>query len=418
MRTYHHTIHFLRTYGIKHAFMYRAFIMIFFWSIFDGILTYILPLLISEHGFSKSDMGMILGSSSFAGAVFDIVVSKYLKTPHYRKLYASVFILSFSFLGILYFASTVWIFLLAMAVWGIYWDLFHFANFDFISRTTPEKEHSSSFGIQGIFHSLGILIAPIIAGLLIETTIDSKPFIVSGWMLFLSIIVYIGLWIQSKKSEEIAAKPVQRSTDWKHEYKIWLMITKQLAPVLVLTFLIYITDAFFWTIGPLIAEHGEFGKFGGFLLAAYSFPSLIIGWFVGTISNRFGKKRTAVYSFLIGSCVLSLFMFVKEPISMIVLVSIASSCIGLSFPALNGAYADYIFETQIYEKEIQGIVDFFYNIGWMIGPMLAGILAQIFGNAESFSILAIFCAGVSIILVLKMPRKIRLKVPAPRGCGI
>ena len=99
--------------------------MIFFWSIFDGILSYILPLLISEHGFSKAQMGIVLGSSSFAGAVFDILVSKYLKTPHYRTLYASVFLLSASLLGILYFGSTLWIFFLAMALWGIYWDIFH-----------------------------------------------------------------------------------------------------------------------------------------------------------------------------------------------------------------------------------------------------------------------------------------------------
>jgi len=45
MRTYHHTIHILRSYGIKHSLMYRAFSMIFFWSIFDGIHMYILPLL-------------------------------------------------------------------------------------------------------------------------------------------------------------------------------------------------------------------------------------------------------------------------------------------------------------------------------------------------------------------------------------
>jgi len=172
----------------------------------------------------------------------------------------------------------------------------------------------------------------------------------------------------------------------------------------------YITDAFFWTIGPLIAENGTFGRFGGLLMAAYSFPSLVIGWFVGSIAVRFGKKRTALYSFFLGSCFLSLFAFLTNPMDIILLVSLSSMCIGLSYPALNGAYADYISETQNYEKEIQSIIDLFYNIGWMLGPMIAGILAQVFGNSQSFSILGIFCVSICLLLIFKMPKSIRLEV--------
>ena len=170
----------------------------------------------------------------------------------------------------------------------------------------------------------------------------------------------------------------------------------------MLTFLIYITEAFIWTIGPLIAESGQFGKFGGLLLVAYSFPTLIIGWFVGKIANRFGKKRTALYSFLIGSFVFSFFMFAQSPTQMIIVVGFASTFIGMSFPALSGAYADYITETQSYEKEIQGVIDVFYNIGWILGPMLAGLLAQAFGNAQSFSILGVISVIMCFILILKM----------------
>ena len=351
-----------------------------------------------------------MGSSSFAGAVFDMLASKYLKSPHFRKLYASVFLLSISFLLLLYFASTIWIFMIAMALWGIYWDIYHFANFDFVSRAVPKKENTSAFGILGIFHSLGILIAPVIAGLVIETTVGAKPFLISGIMLFLSLVVFVGLYLQSIKNREIKNLPIPKMRSWNFEYRIWRIIGKQLMTVLLLTFLIYITDSFFWTIGPLIAENGEFGKFGGFLMMAYSFPMLIIGWFVGKISGRFGKKRTALYAFLIGSCVLSFFTFAQNPIHMILIVGLSSSFIGLSYPSLNGAYADYISETQSYEKEIQGSIDIFYNLGWMLGPMLAGLLAQVFGNSQSFSILGVFSVLTCVILIFKMPKKINLVV--------
>lgn len=390
--------------------MYRAFSMIFFWSIFDGILMYVLPILISAHGFSKSEMGLIIGSSSLAGALFDVLASKYIKIPHYRNLYGSVFLLSASFIGILYFASTAWIFLLAMAMWGMYWDLFHFANFDLVSRIVPEKEHSSVFGIIGIFQSLGVLIAPVLAGLLIETTVGDKPFMVAAVMLLISFVVFITLCIQSLKKDELHVVSSSKHVNWFQEFRLWNIIGKQLAPVLILTFLIYIIDAFFWTIGPLIAESGEFGMFGGMLLVAYSFPALVIGWYVGKITTHFGKKKTALYSFFLGSIILSFVMFISQPSHMILLVLISSTCLGFALPALNGAYADYISETQQYEKEIQGIIDLFYNIGWMVGPICAGFLADAFGNAESISAVSLFCVGVSIILLFKMPKKIHIVV--------
>ena len=400
----------MQRYGKNHTLRYRVFLMIFFWSIFDGILTYMLPILIVDRGFSQGEMGMILGSSSLVGAVFDIIASKYIRAPHFLRLYLSVLILSVSFLGILYVASTMWVFLLALGLWGIYWDLYHFANFDFISRTIPTGEHTSAFGILGVFQALGVLLAPIITGFLIAETISSDPFIFSGAMLVISSIIFVSVYIGSHREK---ARMVNHNTmprTWKIEFKIWRVLTKQLAAVLTLTVLIYLTDALFWTIGPLIAENGTFGTYGGLLITAYTLPVLAVGWFVGSISHILGKKRTAVVSFLIGSLILSFFMLAQTPFQMIAIVGAASLFIGISFPALNGAYVDYIAETQEYEQEIQGIIDMFYNVGWMVGPVLVGVLAQVFGNAESFSILGAISALICIFLLFVMPKKIRLTI--------
>lgn len=408
MRTYYHTLHHLRAYGRSHALMYRVFVMIFFWAIFDGIVTYILPLLITSRGFSPFEMGIILGSSSFAGALFDIVASKYLTNPQYRRLFAVVFMLSGIFLALLYAASTLIVFLVAMALWGIYWDVYHFATADFISRTLPEIEHSSGFGIQGVFQSLGVIVAPILVGLTIETTITSTPFVIAGVMLLMSVVVYLFVLGSAKKSHHSASIASVHTTTLSGEARIWLMLGKTLAPVLVLTFLIYIIDAIFWTIGPLIAEHGEFGAYGGFFMAAYSFPTLIVGWFVGSVTQLFGKKKTALYALLAGCAILSSLTFVQNPYIMIAVVAGASVFIGMAFPALNGAYADYISETQVFEKEIQAIVDIFYNFGWMLGPMVGGFLAEMWGTRESISMVGAGGVTLCIFMLFVMPKKIRI----------
>ena len=71
--------------------LYAGGLMIFFWALFDGIVSYISPLLITHGGYSKTALGFLLGSSSVAGALFDYLLSRYLKNPHYRGVYLMMF---------------------------------------------------------------------------------------------------------------------------------------------------------------------------------------------------------------------------------------------------------------------------------------------------------------------------------------
>ena len=76
--------------------------MVLFSTLFDGISSYLIPVLIVEQGFTNTFMGFILGSSSLFGATFDFFLSRYLKNPHYRRIYLLMFGISFIFLFILY----------------------------------------------------------------------------------------------------------------------------------------------------------------------------------------------------------------------------------------------------------------------------------------------------------------------------
>ncbi len=381
--------------------------MIFFWSLFDALLTFIMPLVILQDGFSKTEMGFIIGSSSIVGAAFDLVLSRFLTNPHYRRLYLLVFLLSFVFIFVLYGAKLFWLYIAAMAVWGIYWDLYHFANLDLVSRTVPKAEGSAAFGLLAIFHSLGNLVAPLIAGFVIGAVITATPFVLSGVILAISFLFFIRLFMIKQKKLSEDQRP---RTNWLQELMLWRHIGSQLMPILILIFLVFVTDAFFWTLMPLIGESGAYGLYGGLLLAAYTLPIIITGWFIGPLTKKFGKKRTALYSFLIGSLIISSLSFIHSPALFIIVVFIASTFLALTLPAVNGANTDYIIETSQREKEIQGLADFFYNLGWVIGPIAAGILADMVGNAQSFTLLGIVCAIITLVLIKTTPKEIHIRL--------
>lgn len=384
-------------------------ILLFFWALFDGSVAYITPLKITQSGYSETFMGFIIGSSSIFGAIFDFILSKYLTNIHFRRVFFIMIILCLLF-PLLLSQNSLIFYLLAMAVWGIYYDLSNFGTFDFVGRKVLPEEHSKKFGFIDVFRSLGYILAPVIISLTIIKLISWQPFAAMFVFIGFAFIFLILLARFSRKeSQEFIHTKTYKNISLLKEMRLWKNVGIILLPVLLLTFFYNIFDSFFWTIGPILAEgYKELHPFNGLFLTFYSLPPLFVGWFVGNISQRYGKKRSAIIAFAIGSFLLTFFPLFHNPF--IILISIF--CVGIftsfCFPAVDGAYADYISETALVEKEIEALVDFFTNLGYIIGPMIAGYIADTFGNAQAFSLLGIACCSVSLILLILTPRHIRI----------
>lgn len=388
-----------------------AALMLFFYALFDGLLAYILPIKITSLGFTKSQMGLIIASSNVFGAIFDFVLARFITNTNYRRLYLIAYGLCFIYPLVLWPSSGLPLFMIAMAVWGLYGDLNLYATFDFVSRRSRSDEHCKTFGILGVFRSLGYLIAPIIAGLVVVNAIDIFPFSLSVSFIFITFIFYLLLidFSPKKDSPNFDPHPHYRHYNFIREFSILGKIARILFPVLVFNITIFVYDAVFWTIGPIFSQaFPHFKDFGGFFMTAYTLPVLIVYWWVNPIVKKFGKKRTAYISFLLGSLFLIPICFIKEPLIIITLVFISSFLGSVAWPAIDGAYADYITESSHYEKEIESLTDFTCNIGYIIGPIFAGVMADLVGNQNVFAILAIFDIFMVLVLLLITPKHIKV----------
>jgi MFS family permease len=183
------------------------------------------------------------------------------------------------------------------------------------------------------------------------------------------------------------------------EFKLWRKLSHTLRPVLIVTLFLNIYAAFFWTVGPLLASTlTTLGAFDGVFMAAHLLPALIGGWFIGSITTRFGQKRTAIVAIGCGSLVLTGILFTTTDLLLIAVTLTSSFFVSLALPAINGAFADYIAEARAISTEIETVEDSFTNMGYIIGPITAGILSDIFGYKAAFAVLGVL--GVIIALVL------------------
>ena len=409
MKSFNHLITHFRTYGFKHKFLYSASIMLFFWTIFDGIISYISPLVIKASGYSNTMMGIIIGTSSIAGALFDFLLSKYLQNSHWRRLFLVMFIVCLIQPLILWQSKVIVIYILAMALWGLYYDLLGFGNFDFVSREMETDEHASSFGVLGVFRSLGYLLAPLIVGLVIGEILDWKPFVLALVFLSMSFIFFLILYLTGKK-RGIRVERLQqyRPKGFLVEIGLWKKIGKLMLPFLIFTMLMSMQDSFFWTIGPILSEtFVKFKPLDGLFLTAYSLPPLLVGWFIDKFKGSFGKKAN-FNSFIISSIFLITFAFFRHPLILLVVILLSSTFSTFSWAIEQGLYADSIEDSFNKEKEIEGLVDFSVNIGYVIGPILAGFLSDKVGYFNTFAFLGIFGLFVTIILSRFAPRKVAI----------
>jgi MFS family permease len=228
----------------------------------------------------------------------------------------------------------------------------------------------------------------------------------------IAFVYFIVLFLTSKKERnEIIKEEIHKPLKFLKEIHLWGKVGKIIFPMLIFTMLLFMIDSFFWTIGPLIAESETVIKpFGGILLTIYTIPSLFISWFIVPITKKYGKKKSGMVALLLSCLMLVLFAFGSNPFVLVLLIFTSSCLLSFSWPAMRGTYADYISESPQLEKEIAALEDFAGNIGYVIGPILAGIMADVLGNTSSFAFLGIFAGAVTVIMLFITPKSIEVKV--------
>ena len=96
----------------------------------------------------------------------------------------------------LFGATTITLYLIAMAVWGLYYNLYNMGTIDYVEHTTASDQYATSFGVLKVFDGLGNLIAPFLGSLLlIVASTNSKMLPWALAILVPAFIFYIIIYL-------------------------------------------------------------------------------------------------------------------------------------------------------------------------------------------------------------------------------
>lgn len=166
---------------------------------------------------------------------------------------------------------------------------------------------------------------------------------------------------------------------------------------------------FFWSIGALLAEDiKQYGIPGELMLTLYGIPALFMGMFATIIEKHVGKKRGAFLTGIGAGFMLSLFAFFDQWHITFGLTFLTALFVSLGWPLLNGTFADYVHRLDGLGNSLVGLQGSAISMSYIVGPTLAGFLADSIGNRNAFSVLGAFLVTISLVGLLFIPRKIKM----------
>ena len=381
---------------------------VFFLSVFDSIMSYIVPIVMTDSGLTDFQMGLLYASSSFFGLIFDFLLARYLTSTSYKKTFAIVLVTALLFPICMFISPQFVPFLVGMMLWGLYYNLWGFASSDFTATETKVAFHVTSVSILFFFHDIGYVVGTLGAEPLFAAfTYKQLLWILIGLVL-VALLMFIPLVKKRndvhKRSDDVPrGRPVSFATELlKLRY-----VGVKLLPLLILGITMSTIDAVTWTITPIIERIlPALENLGGIILAVNFLPSFFAYGMAGPISIRFGKKKTGIVTFILGSVAISLLGFTQS-IPLYLLISFISAFFySIAYAAVGGAFADYLKESSSNDNEILSTHDMATNLGYVVGPILGGGLLTLLNSAILFTYIGVVAAIIGCYVLVMMPKKI------------
>lgn len=274
-----------------------------------------------------------------------------------------------------------------------------------VGDRVPEDQRAQWTGVIMGSYGAGFILGPALGGLLFDRWGYVAPFGVSGSLALIGLVLAF-IMVPETHPASLRSQTLKLSigrTKWRD---IWDSLPRPLSLFVTLLFVDFIATFAFAFIEPQMALYA-YNQLSlnptqlGIIIGCYGLAMLLGQAFLGTLSDRFGRKPIILLGlFLNGTLYLGL-IFIK-PFGLLLLVAlIAGLGDALFIPAIGAAYLD-IAEPQ-HQSQVVGIKGSGAALAGVMGPLLLTVISpwtgprSIFAISTGATLVAIFLA----LLVLK-----------------
>jgi len=354
-------------------------------------------------------VGIFIGLASFLQLILDVPAGFILDKYGYRKFLkvaVLLFILADSFLFLGLDKNT---YLLTLFFGSLGWLFYGPGVNAYILSHTP-KEHSGIFiSFRDTFDAIGVVLGTILFSMVIDVPVQ----VIAAIILVILIATFISICLSPK---DIVSVHVEKKTPTQNFYikrhflnKIIKIICK-LDPASWILLLTTLSSSIFyaiiWFVIPLVIAHNEGSGIMNWCLGIFDLTVILIGFWLGKLVDKM-NKRILVFLGLLVFSVAGMFLGFDFGILFVLLGFLATVGDEISSLALWSWL--YVLDKEHSEDGvISGVINFFSDLGWAIGPILAGFLYSGIGPELTIAVGGLFILIVWIIYTIKI-RELRPK---------
>lgn len=381
-------------------------VALFFLRLADGIIAFWAPNQIQDALGNSTWMGLVISFQSIVGLLSDVYLPGILRNTKAKTLLFGAVILlaitSFIFIGTT-FMPFILLFLIAMAVWGLYYEFLHFAQFQFMGTNIPANLRTTGWGMINISASISYFLGPLFAAFLLMRGIYFTESV------FLAILI-TGMFVASMlKVIHHPAPPEREHTGALTELTHWYRLGRVIWPAVIITILLGFMDSTFWTTGAVWSEKlAKENPIGSLFLPLYQLPAIFLGIVIAKWGVYKGKKYLTEKFLILSGFSLMLFAISANIYWLLSMVLVSAVSVGICYPLIESVYSDLISRMGHAKEDLIGLSASSLNIAYIIWPPIAGFFAEQIGERMSFSYLGLIVVLVSIGLLFTTPKKLRL----------
>lgn len=354
-----------------------------------------------------------MSSSSVIGILCDFLIPLIFSKYTWKFQLITGILLAITFpiataLGDIY--SIIWMFVIAVLLWGIYFEFLMFTQQSFIVEEEKPKAYAKDWGIIEFLTDVVEVVAPIIGALLLIHGVFA--YTTATLMVEAIALVFALLLVVTKRNipTQQPQSALKEYINFFKEIKYWKILTKKVYIILIMAVVVEMSFATFQTFAGLYGEQIIHNPNWTWLVLGCSIAPTLFGAFIVSRSNiTHGKKRLSQLAILVSGLVLSLlFFFNNQLIPILAIIFVSNLIISVCWPLDDAIYSDLQNRLKDKKMSLIGLSQASYSIAYIIAPSMMGFVADRVGYNSTFAIIGLFTAFVAVILLIITPKKIRL----------
>jgi len=353
-----------------------------------GMNMYFIPLFAQSFGATFGDLGIIGTVWALATTITPFLIGYLASRMNRVKVYILSLILNGFSTLFLVFSRSVFDIVVLRFFGGVAMEAFYVTTEIMVTDLTPIEARVREMGRYGIALVLGVLIGPLIGGLVTESLGYVDLFIISTFVIGVSTVQTL-VWLVSgyRTTESVSSQ----------NFSDYIRILKRLSPLYMMIVCYGVIWGLIQAIFPGYANSiGISAVLIGFLFSAFG-VARIFSYATAHRYSRFGQLRTLLFVSLVifaGLMVIALF---PTFLTFIVGIMLIGGGVGVVFPVT----IDIISRNFPDERAGMGIASYetVANMGATVGPYIFGMLTVITTIERSFLLMSIFGIFMALFAV-------------------